>query len=165
MDKGNSKQRFQLEMMEPRVLLSDVGATAAAAPPPESSHGISISVPASVLTESLQPSEGQPDLQLDEIFGTLLTGSDNESAITPQISVLDTRKPAAVTVNSRSIRPLVERAVDQLSGLGFDPEQLEKARDVQVRIADLPGWTISEASSDGVAIDRGAGGYGWYIDE
>ncbi len=123
MDKDNSNQRFQLEMMEPKLLLSDV--------------------PAVELLGATSVPDAQPRETGDEVAWLFLEST---------------------AADSQSIPSLLDAAVEQLSGLGFSPEQLEKARDVQAQIADLPGWTLAEASSDGITIDREGGGYGWFID-
>ena len=81
-----------------------------------------------------------------------------------KISVsFDTNPTDNETANS-FIQPLVNAAVDQLSGLGFSTEQLDQARQVEIKIVDLAGWTLAEASEDGITIDPDAKGFGWYID-
>src|SRR5688572_6555151 len=73
-----------------------------------------------------------------------------------------TSSPAALA--EPIIRPLVEEAVHRLSGLGYSSADLDKARDVRVTIADLPGWTIAETSDEGITLDDDAGGFDWYVD-
>jgi hypothetical protein len=54
--------------------------------------------------------------------------------------------------------------VDRLANLDFSTEQLEKASQVRTTIVDLPGWTLAEATEDGINIDLNANGFGWYVD-
>ena len=43
-------------------------------------------------------------------------------------------------------------------------EQEETLRNVDVRIADLPGARLGEASGTTITLDINAAGYGWFVD-
>src|SRR5262245_16419152 len=142
--RANSASSFRVEQLEPRILLSaDIVPQATDVNVPQQSNLVG---PAIIEQLTADP---QISIQWD------CTG---ESA--------DQSKPSPVTnpPNAQSLQPLVGAAVDQLSGLGFSNEQLEHARQAKVKVVDLPGWTLAEASEDGISIDADAGGFGWYID-
>jgi hypothetical protein len=71
---------------------------------------------------------------------------------------------AVTALNQEVLQPIVSEAINRLTSLGFQSEQLDALHNIQVEIVDLPAWMLGTTTSNGIAIDQDGAGYGWFID-
>jgi hypothetical protein len=80
------------------------------------------------------------------------------SDTTPAGRVAEALEPGAIT-------PLVEQAIDLWSiTQPLTTEQRAVLDRLDVRVADLPGYTLGQAVGSTITLDVDAAGHGWFID-
>jgi hypothetical protein len=62
------------------------------------------------------------------------------------------------------LQPLVTEAVARWTAAGISDSAVALLSGVNVRIANLPGSRLGEASGNTIYIDGNAAGYGWFVD-
>jgi hypothetical protein len=69
-------------------------------------------------------------------------------------------------LSGEQIEPLVAEAIARWSAAGLDEAQLEELQSAEVKIVDLPGAALGNASelANTIWIDLDAAGYGWFVD-
>ena len=146
----NPASRFRIEQLEPRLLLSaDLAQQPDLPDSPQNSNDSAI-----VLVQDLPATE---KITIDPTSGEWRVTSD-------EWNQPETRNPKPETLSSEAVKPLVDEAISQLAQFGFSGEELQRARDAEFEIVNLPGWTLAETSEDGIKIDGNANGFDWYID-
>jgi hypothetical protein len=68
------------------------------------------------------------------------------------------------TLTQSELQPIVNEAIALWSQAGLDAATVQKLRQVQFVIGDLPGAQLGETSGNVVQIDANAAGYGWFVD-
>src|SRR5262245_4817523 len=149
----NHPSRFRVEPLEPRILLSSE-----LLPQPDPAPTSEEQNDGAIVLIQEQSFNENSTIEL-AAWNSQPTETRN---LAPGSSDLQPSAPDALS--SDRIKPVVDEAVDQLSNLGFSAEQLEQARRAEIRIVDLPGWTLAEASEERIKIDSNANGFEWYID-
>jgi hypothetical protein len=147
----NPRSVFQLEAIEPRVLLSaDL-------------------IPQSVvLSSQLEQTSSSPApiVQSLENASPIVLNFENTPDNSAQNSTEVTNRQPIIDAlfDVSSVKPLLEEAVKEINRLPLNSEQQKLAANVDVKIADLPGWALGQADSNGITIDSTAAGNGWFVD-
>jgi hypothetical protein len=88
-----------------------------------------------------------------------------EVAPPPPAPLMAASPPAALTpstaLSSNAVKPLVREALHRWAVAGADSSALHG---IDVRIADLPGNMLGQASGHTITLDRNAADWGWFID-
>jgi hypothetical protein len=71
---------------------------------------------------------------------------------------------ATATISEADLTPLVDEALRGWS-MSEDAALIEALRDLEVRIADLPGLELARLQDGMITIDADAAGYGWFVDD
>jgi hypothetical protein len=71
---------------------------------------------------------------------------------------------AAGEITTLQVAPLVQQAIDTYASLQLTAAQQHALRQVDVRIADLPGATLGRALGSTITLDINAAGHGWFVD-
>ncbi|HET9219022.1 MAG TPA: matrixin family metalloprotease, partial [Terriglobia bacterium] len=90
---------------------------------------------------------------------------EDSSGITPEVIEWVEDAPAPIKIDVSLLEPIVEEAAHRLESLGLNAEQAQAVRQVEIKIADLPGWTLAETTESGITIDEDAVGLGWFVDQ
>jgi hypothetical protein len=73
--------------------------------------------------------------------------------------------PASVSsLTQAQLAPIVNEAIAQWSGAGLSAADVQKLRQAQFVITDLPGSYLGEAQGNVVSLDVNAAGNGWFVD-
>jgi hypothetical protein len=67
-------------------------------------------------------------------------------------------------VTQAALQPIVEEAIRRWSAAGLDATIVNRMRQAQFVIADLPGTYLGVTDGNTIYVDRDAAGYGWFID-
>jgi hypothetical protein len=87
------------------------------------------------------------------------TGASTLTAAAPSLSPAD-----AVRVDAAQLPPLVTAALEQWSGLGVSAAVMERLKQVEYVVVDLPGNELGRAEGQTIYLDTDAAGWGWFID-
>ena len=68
------------------------------------------------------------------------------------------------TLAQSDLQPIVNEAITLWSQAGLDAAAVQKLRQVQFVISDLPGADLGETEGNVVYLDTNAAGNGWFID-
>jgi hypothetical protein len=68
------------------------------------------------------------------------------------------------TLAQTDLQPIVNEAVALWSQAGLDPAAVQKLRQAQFVISDLPGRYLGESEGNVIYVDTNAAGNGWFID-
>jgi len=63
-----------------------------------------------------------------------------------------------------ALTPIVDHAIAVWAESGLNQAEPQRLAGVQLRIADLPGARLGEASGTTITLDVDAAGYGWFVD-
>jgi hypothetical protein len=96
--------------------------------------------------------------------GTPLVGNwDTGSALLAAGGPAASGTEAAV-LSADLVVPLVQQAINTYASLPLTAMQQQTLRQIDVRIADLPGATLGRAVGTTITLDHNAAGYGWFVD-
>ena len=62
------------------------------------------------------------------------------------------------------LQPIVSEAIAGWASAGLDAAGVQKLRQVQFAIGDLPGGTLAEEQGNLIRLDNDAAGHGWFVD-
>jgi hypothetical protein len=68
------------------------------------------------------------------------------------------------SLSQQDLLPLVQRAIADWEAAGLDASMVQRLREVEIRIADLPGDMLGMAYRRGIVLDANAAGHGWFVD-
>ncbi len=72
--------------------------------------------------------------------------------------------PNTPVLTQAELQPIVNAAMTRWTSAGLDVTTLQKLRQVQFVIGDLPGSSVGEADGNLIQLDANAAGHGWFID-
>ena len=68
------------------------------------------------------------------------------------------------TLAQTDLQPIVNEAITLWSQAGLDPASVQKLRQAQFVITDLPGSYLGETAGNVIYLDTNAAGHGWFVD-
>ena len=75
-----------------------------------------------------------------------------------------TASPDASTLAQSDLQPIVNEAIALWSNAGVDAATVQKMRQAQFVISDLPGAYLGETEGNVIYLDTNAAGNGWFVD-
>ncbi len=94
------------------------------------------------------------------LIGQWATGSPLLAAAEPVSAATE-----VAPLTSEALAPIVEAAIDNWSSAGsLTDGQIQALRQLDVRIADLPGARLGQALGNTITLDVNAAGLGWFVD-
>jgi hypothetical protein len=97
--------------------------------------------------------------------GGVFTGGSFRTQGSPLQASADSATGAAgAALTMEQALPMVNRAIADWAAAGLDQRLLDRLRQVEVRVADLPDGYLGMAYPTAIVLDRDAAGRGWFID-
>ena len=75
-----------------------------------------------------------------------------------------TASPDVPTLTQADLQPIVNEAIALWSNAGLDAATVQKLRQAQFVISDLPGAYLGETEGNVIYLDTNAAGNGWFVD-
>ena len=72
--------------------------------------------------------------------------------------------PDTTSLTQAQLAPIVNEAIAQWSSAGLSAAEVQKLRQAQFVITDLPGSYLGETEGNVVYLDANAAGNGWFVD-